>query len=342
MRAIRKLLHWIWAGLDGLRKILHLLLLLLIFGVIGAVFSRPIPLVPDQRGARHRAAGSPGRAVHRATPLERAIGEVLRQGPTETRLRDVVEAIDAASKDERISSLYLDLGGLDGGGTAKLQEVAAAIDRFRKTGKPVIAFGEYYDQPQYYLAAHADEIYLDPQGIAYVDGFANYGLFVQGRARQAARSTGTSSASASTSRPSRCSRATTCRPPSARKASPGSNSVWTTWKADVAKARGIQPAVLQDYADNAAAVAAQGRRRPREAGARRRARDAPRRTLPRRGTPGRNHGHRRRRALVQGRRPMVVPRERELVEGAVDQAGRQDRRHRRRGRDRAGRAAAGH
>ena len=65
-----------------------------------------------------------------------------------------------ASKDERISSLYLDLGGLDGGGTAKLQEVAAAIDRFRKTGKPVIAFGEYYDQPQYYLAAHADEMFV--------------------------------------------------------------------------------------------------------------------------------------------------------------------------------------
>ena len=30
------------------------------------------------------------------------------------------------------------------------------------------------------------------------------------------------------------------------------NSVWTTWKADVAKARGIQPTVLQDYADNSA------------------------------------------------------------------------------------------
>ena len=38
MRAIRKLLHWIWAGLDGLRKILHLLLLLLVFGVIGGIF----------------------------------------------------------------------------------------------------------------------------------------------------------------------------------------------------------------------------------------------------------------------------------------------------------------
>ena len=141
MRAIRKLLHWIWAGLDGLRKILHLLLLLLVFGVIGAVFSRPIPLVPDGAALVIAPLGPLVEQLSGA-PLERAIGEILRQGPTETRLRDVVEAIDAAGKDERISSLYLDLGGLDGGGTAKLQEVAAAIDRFRKTGKPVIAFGE--------------------------------------------------------------------------------------------------------------------------------------------------------------------------------------------------------
>ena len=36
-------------------------------------------------------------------------------------------------------------------------------------GKPVIAYGDLYDQPQYYLASHADEVYLDPQGIVYVD-----------------------------------------------------------------------------------------------------------------------------------------------------------------------------
>jgi protease-4 len=247
MRAIRRLLHWIWAGLDGLRKILHLLLLLLIFGVIGALFSRPIPLVPD-RAALVIAPQGPLVEQLSGDPLERTVRDSLRQGPTETRLRDVVDAIDAASKDERISSLYLDLGGLDGGGTAKLQEVAAAIDRFRKTGKPVIAFGEYYDQPQYFLAAHADEIFLDPQGIAYIDGFANYGLFVKdaldklsvdwnvfrvGQYKSAVEMFTRNDMSAAEREESLA----------------WLNSVWTT---DVAKARGIKPAALQDYADNAA------------------------------------------------------------------------------------------
>ena len=250
MRAIRKVLHWIWVGLDGLRKVLHLLLLLLIFGVIGAVFSRPIPLVPD-RAALVIAPQGPLVEQLSGDPFERAVSESLRQGPTETRLRDVIDAIDAARKDERISSLYLDLGGLDGGGTAKLQEVAAAIDRFRKTGKPVIAFGEYYDQPQYYLAAHADEVYLDPQGIAYIDGFANYGMFVKdaldklsvdwnvfrvGQYKSAVEMFTRNDMSAAEREESLA----------------WLNSVWTTWKTDVATARGIEPAALQDYADNSA------------------------------------------------------------------------------------------
>ena len=47
-RAIGRMLRWVWHGLDGLRKVLHLVLLLLLFGVFWAIFSRPIPLVPDR------------------------------------------------------------------------------------------------------------------------------------------------------------------------------------------------------------------------------------------------------------------------------------------------------
>ncbi|HEX6572245.1 MAG TPA: signal peptide peptidase SppA, partial [Steroidobacteraceae bacterium] len=125
-----------------------------------------------------------------------------------------------------------------------------AIDDFRKSGKPVIAFGEYYDQQQYYIAAHADEIYLDPQGIAYIDGFANYGLFVKdaldklsidwnvfrvGQYKSAVEMFTRNDMSAAEREESLA----------------WLNSVWSIWKADVAKARGIEPATIQQYADNA-------------------------------------------------------------------------------------------
>ncbi len=250
MRAIRRLLHWIWVGLDGLRKVLHLLLLLLIFAIIGMLVSRPIPLVPDKAAL---VVAPQGPLVEQFTgdPLERAVAEALRQAPAETLLRDVVDAIDAASDDDRISSLYLDLGGLDGGGTAKLQEVARAIDRFRASGKPVIAFGEYFDQPQYYLAAHADEIYLDPQGVAYVDGFANYGMFVKDALDKLSVDWNVFRVGQYKSAVEMFTR-NDMSPAEREESLAWLNSVWGTWKADVAKARGIEPPVLQAYADNAA------------------------------------------------------------------------------------------
>jgi protease-4 len=249
MRAIRRILHWIWAGLDGLRKILHLILLLLIFALIGTLFSRPIPLVPD-KAALVVAPQGPLVEQFSGDPLERAIADTLRHTEPETRLRDVLDAIEAAKKDDRISSIYLDLGGLDGGGTAKLQEVARALDDFRKSGKPVIAFGEYFDQPQYYIAAHADEIYLDPQGIAYIDGFANYGVFVKDALEKLSIDWNVFRVGQYKSAVETFTR--NDMSPAEREESLGwLNSVWGTWKADVAKARGIEPAALQQYADNA-------------------------------------------------------------------------------------------
>ena len=113
-------------------------------------------------------------------PFDRAIAELYGQQRAETLVRDLVDAIEAAKTDERVEVLVLDLGHMAGGGVAKLEEVAAAIRDFRASGKKVIAFGEGYDQSQYYIAAQADEIYLDPQGLVLIDGFGYYRTFLKG------------------------------------------------------------------------------------------------------------------------------------------------------------------
>src|SRR5690606_11911240 len=101
-RAIGRALAWIWSGLDGLRKVLHLILLLALFGAFWGLFSRPIPLVP------HRAAlvvdpEGPLVEQYAGDPIERAVTESLRGRPTQALLRDIVDAIDTATGDERIS-----------------------------------------------------------------------------------------------------------------------------------------------------------------------------------------------------------------------------------------------
>jgi protease-4 len=252
LRAIGRVLGWIWSGLNGLRKILHLILLLLIFGIIGTLFSRPIPLVPD-KAALVIAPQGPIVEQYTGDPFQRALAQSLRRLPTQTRLRDVVDAIAAAKDDKRISALYLDLGGLTGGGLAKLQEVAATVDDFRKSGKPVIAYGDFYDQPQYFLAAHADEVYLDPQGVVYVDGYANYGMFIKDALDKLAVDWNVFRVGQYKSAVEMFTR-NDMSPAEREESLAWLSSVWGTYKTQVAKARGLKPETLQAYSDDAVAA----------------------------------------------------------------------------------------
>jgi protease-4 len=110
-------------------------------------------------------------------PLQRAMASFSGDDPKQVQLRDLVGAIDAAATDKRISRILLLPDELQGGGFAALREVGAALDRFRAAGKPVIVWGVNLDQGQYYLAAHADRILVDPQGGVMITGLANYRLY---------------------------------------------------------------------------------------------------------------------------------------------------------------------
>ncbi|HEY9132282.1 MAG TPA: signal peptide peptidase SppA [Dyella sp.] len=108
---------------------------------------------------------------------ERAMTALSGDTPKQVQVRDLVAAIDAAAKDNRITRILLLPDRLQAGGFAALREVSAALDRFRAAGKPVIVWGASFDQGQYYLAVHSDRVLIDPQGGVMLTGLANYRLF---------------------------------------------------------------------------------------------------------------------------------------------------------------------
>jgi protease-4 len=120
-----------------------------------------------------------GRLVEQysARPLQRVIAGLSGNAPKQVQVRDLVEAIDAAANDKRISRILLQPEQLQGGGFAAMREVGAALDRFRAKGKPVVVWAANLEQGQYYLAAHGDRILLDPEGGVLIAGLANYRLF---------------------------------------------------------------------------------------------------------------------------------------------------------------------
>lgn len=112
-------------------------------------------------------------------PAEKFAAEALGQGPEnpEILVRDLVKVINNAKEDKRIKTLVLQLNGLGGGGLDKMRLVANAITDFKTSGKPVYAMGDYYGQNQYYLAAHADNLYLNPMGAMIIEGYGRYRMY---------------------------------------------------------------------------------------------------------------------------------------------------------------------
>ncbi|MFZ9085499.1 MAG: signal peptide peptidase SppA [Steroidobacteraceae bacterium] len=249
MRFVGKMLKGIWRALDGLRKVLHLIVLLCLFAILLAVGQTPLPFGPE--GAALGVAPS-GELVEELTgdPVDRALEEAFGEGRAETRLRDLREVIEAAAEDARISALVLDLDNLQGAGLPQLQELALSLETFRASGKPIYAWGAWYDQRQYYLAALADEVYLDPDGAILVEGFDYFRQYLKGAADKLGADIHVFKVGTHKSAPDTFTRSDMSAENRAE-ARAWVTTLWEAWKQDVAAARELRPQVLQAYADDA-------------------------------------------------------------------------------------------
>ncbi len=170
---IVRFLGAIWSGVDGIRKVLHLVLLLFVFAVFLGSISGHAPLLPDQAALLIRPVGSLVEELE-GDPYDRAVEELLGESRPQTLVQDIVDALAYAKDDDRIKAVHLDLGGLGGAGLTKLQRVGDAMENFKLSGKPVIASADFLSQSGYYLAAHATELYLHPEGGLLFQGYGKY------------------------------------------------------------------------------------------------------------------------------------------------------------------------
>jgi protease-4 len=163
----------LWAGLDGLRKVLHFLLLIFIFAIIFGALSAKTPLLPASAALLIKPDGSLVEELE-GDPYDRAIAQLLGESIPQTLVQDVVDGLHFARDDDRITGVVLDLGGLGRSGLSQLERVGEAIDSFRESGKPVIAVADFYGQGALYLASRADEVYMHPDGAVLLTGFGTY------------------------------------------------------------------------------------------------------------------------------------------------------------------------
>ena len=170
----------LWDGMNFIRRLtlnllffglLFLIAVIVLVAVIGGG-SRPAPLLE-----RTTLVIAPEGALveqYRTDPFMRALAESGGGGVGEVQLRDVLRALEAAKVDARIERVLLRTDRLTFSGYASMREVGEAIAEVRAAGKQVVAFGEYFGQQQYLLAAQADEVYLDPEGGMLLEGLSGY------------------------------------------------------------------------------------------------------------------------------------------------------------------------
>src|SRR5690606_17312112 len=152
----------------------NLLFLLLVLLVLAAIFSaeRAKPLLD-----RTTLVIAPEGALveqFSVDPVSRAFGKMSGNDTPEVRLRDLLRVIEKAAEDDRIERVLLRTDRMAFSGYASMRELADAIGTLREAGKQVIAYGDYFGQAQYLLAAQADEVYMDPYGGLVLEGLGRY------------------------------------------------------------------------------------------------------------------------------------------------------------------------
>ena len=176
--AFTRLMLGIWHVIDGARKlVLNLVFFLILYLVVMAFIDTGETLIIEPETALVLQPYGDVVEQYTGTPLDFALQQAAETGRTETRLRDLVEAVRTAADDDRIVRLVIDPSYLRRIGLASLYELEAAIAYFKASGKPVVALADNLGQSQYYLAALADEIWLNPKGMVWIDGFAAYRQF---------------------------------------------------------------------------------------------------------------------------------------------------------------------
>jgi protease-4 len=99
------------------------------------------------------------------------------------QLRSITHALHAAAKDDRIAGVFMS-GDLSQAaftsGYAGLREVRTALNEFKASGKPVVAYLTFATTKTYYLASAASDLAIDPYGVIVMPGLASEPMFFAG------------------------------------------------------------------------------------------------------------------------------------------------------------------
>lgn len=105
------------------------------------------------------------------------MAKLTKDGPSADVLYNIIDAIDAAADDDRIKGIFIDANG-SSAGTAQRKAIIDALRRFKKSGKWIYSYGDFYSQGDYYIAAStSDSLYINPLASVDIHGLGGRMMF---------------------------------------------------------------------------------------------------------------------------------------------------------------------
>ncbi len=170
-------LGWMFTGdlfFLTLNSIFLMMVIIAIFSIFSSIFSSNLE---DPEG-KALVINPYGPIVEQVASASDPLDFLLVGGqPTELYVGDLLEVLEAASKDERVKDLVLRLDNISGTGQAVLYDVGVALKKVKDSGKRIIAIGDDYSESGYYLASFADEIIMNTEGWILIDGFGRSKMY---------------------------------------------------------------------------------------------------------------------------------------------------------------------
>ena len=164
-------------------------------------------------------------------------------------LLKVLTAIEQAATDDNIKGICIYADGVAYISPATIEELRNALNRFKKSGKFIVAYDYNYSQTDYYLASVADKIILNPEGSLDWYGCATSLMFYKGAFDKLG-------IGIEIFRPTACKYKSAVEPFFLTKMSDANrkqnqemvNSIWQSLCEDVAASRNISVETLKNYA----------------------------------------------------------------------------------------------
>jgi protease-4 len=160
--------------------ILNVIFIVLLIGFITILNTDSEQIIVPQKSALVlNLVGDLVEQKREVNPMDALLLEALdeKEDNPEVLLADVLDVIEKAKNDDRVHLLVLQLQGLKSAGLSKLQDIGSALVDFKSSGKQIIALGDHFTQDQYYLASHANDIWMNPQGFMLLDGYGRYQMY---------------------------------------------------------------------------------------------------------------------------------------------------------------------